>query len=112
MWKAAAGRGFSFCFGMIDRRYIDDRLWLSRFVTGMSSAMMADMDRRGTIRKTKRVTANAAAVIGVIALGFMGQRLAPPQMAPAGGGIGKKACDVDAPPPLHAAAKRWCADGL
>jgi hypothetical protein len=70
------------------------------------------MDRLGTIRKTKRVTAHAAAVIGVVALGFMGQKLSPPQMAPAGDSVGKKACDVDAPKDLHDAAKRWCADGL
>jgi hypothetical protein len=70
------------------------------------------MDRPGTIRKTKTVAAHAAAVLGVVALALMGQRLSPPQMAPAGGGIDKKACDVDAPQPLHAAAKKWCADGL
>ena len=70
------------------------------------------MDRPGTIRKTKQVTAGAATVVAVIALAFMGQKLSPPQMAPAGGSLGKKSCDVDAPQALHAVAKRWCADGL
>jgi hypothetical protein len=70
------------------------------------------MDRAGTIRKTKRLTVSTATVIGVLALAFMGQKLAPPQMAPAGGGVQKKNCDVDAPQPMHAAAKKWCADGL
>lgn len=85
---------------------------MSGDVTGMSNAAARRMDRPGTIRKTKRITASAAAVLAVVGLAFIGQKLSPPQMAPAGGGIGKKACDVDAPEPLHAAAKRWCADGL
>jgi len=59
-----------------------------------------------------RLLVTVGAVVGVIVLAYVGQRLSPPAMAPAGGGIQKQACDVDAPQPLHAAAKRWCADGL
>jgi hypothetical protein len=70
------------------------------------------MDRPGTIRKTKRIMASVALVAAVLALAFVGQKVVPPVMAPAGVGIGKKACDVDAPQALHAAAKKWCADGL
>lgn len=33
-------------------------------------------------------------------------------MAPVGGDVKKRGCDVDAPPSLHPAAKKWCADGL
>lgn len=62
--------------------------------------------------KVGRVPLSIAAVVAVLALAYVGQRLSPPQMAPAGGGIGKKKCDVDAPQPLHAAAKQWCDDGL
>lgn len=70
------------------------------------------MDRPGTIRKAKRVSAYTAGMIAVVALGFVGQKLSPPQMAPAGDDVKKKSCDVDAPAPLHAAAKLWCSNGL
>ena len=59
-----------------------------------------------------RLLVTVVAVVGVIALAYVGERFSPPAMAPAGGSIQKQACDVDAPQPLHAAAKRWCADGL
>ena len=70
------------------------------------------MDRKGTLKKAGRITTYVVGVLAVVGLGYVGQRLSPPQMAPAGGGVDKKSCDVDAPKDLHAAAKKWCADGL
>ena len=51
-------------------------------------------------------------VAAIVALAIAGQRFAPPNQTPAGGDVKGQHCDVDAPEPLHAAAKRWCADGL
>jgi len=53
-----------------------------------------------------------ALVLIIFMLAVAGERLAPPNQAPAGGDAKNQKCDVDAPEPLHAAAKRWCADGL
>src|SRR5215212_10314386 len=59
-----------------------------------------------------RATAGVAIVIIIVALALAGQRLAPAAQAPGGADFRKQRCDVDAPEPLHAAAKRWCGDGL
>ena len=62
-----------------------------------------------------RVSGGIAGVVilaAIAVLAVAGQRYAPPNPAPAGGDIRGQHCDVDAPPPLHAAAKRWCANDL
>lgn len=53
-----------------------------------------------------------AIVLAIFVLAIAGERLAPPNQAPAGGDVKGQHCDVDAPQPLHAAAKRWCANDL
>lgn len=58
-----------------------------------------------------KVTAGLGGLFAILGLAIAGERLSPPMMAPVGGGS-KKGCDVDAPKALHAAAKKWCADGL
>ena len=56
--------------------------------------------------------AGAALLAGIVGLAIAGQRLAPANQAPAGGDIKGQHCDVEAPEPFHAAAKRWCANDL
>ena len=58
-----------------------------------------------------RTTIGIATVVIIVGLALAGQRFAPPIQA-GGGDFKKQKCDVDAPEPLHAAAKRWCANGL
>lgn len=70
------------------------------------------MEPKATVRKVGRVTLSVATLLGVIVLAYAGEHLSPPAKTPAGGDSRKKGCDVDAPKALHAAAKRWCADGL
>jgi hypothetical protein len=53
-----------------------------------------------------------AIVVIIFALAMIGQRLAPPIQAGSGSDFRKQQCDVDAPEPLRAAAKVWCANGL
>lgn len=58
------------------------------------------------------IAAAVALLVGIVALALAGQRFAPPAQAPSGGDVKGQQCDVDAPEPLHAAAKRWCANDL
>jgi hypothetical protein len=62
--------------------------------------------------KPAQIGLGIALVLVIFMLAVAGERLAPPNQAPAGGDGKSQKCDVDAPEPLHAAAKRWCADGL
>ena len=52
-----------------------------------------------------------AALAAIVALAVIGQRVAPPQQA-ANSAESRQACKVEAPDPLKAAARRWCAIGL
>jgi hypothetical protein len=62
--------------------------------------------------RSSSVAAGAVLLVGIFGLAFAGQWFAPPAQAPSGGDVKGQQCDVDAPPPLHAAAKRWCANDL
>jgi hypothetical protein len=59
----------------------------------------------------RRIAAGSATLVAIIVLAVVGQRVSPAVMA-TGANASKNRCDVDAPPALHNAGKRWCADGL
>jgi hypothetical protein len=63
------------------------------------------------MRRFASIITGVALVAAAIALAVAGQLFAPPNLAPVGGDT-RQQCDVEAPEPLHAAAKRWCDDGL
>ena len=58
------------------------------------------------------IAAGVALLTAIVVLAIAGQRFAPPSQTPAGGDVKGQRCEVDAPEPLHAATKRWCASDL
>jgi len=62
--------------------------------------------------RSASIVAGAVLLAGIVGFAVAGQRYAPPNQAVSGGDIKGQHCDVDAPQPLHAAAKRWCANDL
>jgi hypothetical protein len=62
--------------------------------------------------RSASVVGGLVLVVGILVLAVAGQRLAPPNQAPSGGDVKGQRCDVDAPEPLHKAAKRWCDNDL
>jgi hypothetical protein len=56
--------------------------------------------------------AGAALLAAIVVMAIAGQRFAPPNQSPAGGDSASQRCEVEAPEPLQAAAKQWCARGL
>ena len=59
-----------------------------------------------------RVAIAIVILIAIVVLAMVGERVAPPVQAPVAAASSKQKCDVDAPKPLHDAAKLWCKDGL
>jgi len=59
-----------------------------------------------------RITLAAAILAAIVVLAIVGERIAPAVQAPVAAASSKQKCDVNAPEPLHAAAKLWCKDGL
>ena len=64
------------------------------------------------MKRPTAIIAGVALLAAIVALAVAGQRFAPPNQAPAGGDIKGQHCEVDAPEPFHAVAKRWCANDL
>lgn len=60
----------------------------------------------------RRALAAIAILVAIVALAVAGERIAPPVQAPVAADSRKQKCSVDAPEPLHAAAKEWCGNGL
>jgi hypothetical protein len=59
-----------------------------------------------------RITLAAAILVAIVVLAMLGERLAPAVQTPVAAASSRQKCDVDAPKPLHDAAKAWCRDGL
>ena len=59
-----------------------------------------------------RTTAAIGIMIAIVVLAIVGERIAPAVQGPVAAASSKQKCDVDAPKPLHDAAKLWCKDGL